>query len=426
MRIAVITAGSRGDVQPFVALALGLQRAGYEVVLGAPPNFADFAAGYGLDFRPVGTDTNALLQADDTRSVIESGNMRPAGKRKIIGALRRYHRQIIRDAWAIAEDADAIVYKYAIAAGPTLGHMLGIPAICAGLWPVTPTGAFPPPMILPPGAHPGFVNGLGFRAMRLFLWQLTKGAINEFRREQGYRPYPALTGPALSEDAPLLYAYSPSVLPRPRHWSPDTHVTGYWFLDAPQNWTPPADLQAFLESGPPPVFVGFGSMTSSDPHQAAQTVIEALRRTGQRGILNRGWGGLAGDNLDPQQFHMIDAAPFDWLFPRMAAVVHHGGAGTTATGFRAGVPSLIVWHNFDQPFWGWTAEQLGVGPAPISRKALTVEALAAAIDRMVSDRAMQGRAADLGERIRAEDGITAAVAHIGHYVGQPAQSVAVV
>ncbi len=188
-------------------------------------------------------------------------------------------------------------------------------------------------------------------------------------------------------------------------------MTGYWFLDAAADWTPPAALMKFLNSGKPPVYIGFGSMGSRKPAATAALVLAALDRSGQRGILLSGWGGLSQANL-PDTVLMVESIPHSWLFPRMAAVVHHGGAGTTAAGLRAGVPSIVIPFFGDQLFWGQRVAKLGVGTAPIPRKQLTVELLAQAIDRAVTDPVMIRQAANLGAKIQAEDGIAHAVAVI--------------
>jgi sterol 3beta-glucosyltransferase len=189
---------------------------------------------------------------------------------------------------------------------------------------------------------------------------------------------------------PVLYGYSPAVLPKPEDWDDSLHVTGYWFLDSPSDWQPPAALVDFLKAGPPPVYAGFGSMAGSDPDALSAMVVEALARVKQRGILASGWGGLAHANL-PDHVIAVESVPHDWLFPQMAAVVHHGGAGTTATGLRVGVPSIVVPFLADQFFWGQRVAQLGVGSNPIPRQQLTVQRLAAAIDGVVNDQIITER-----------------------------------
>jgi UDP:flavonoid glycosyltransferase YjiC (YdhE family) len=191
-------------------------------------------------------------------------------------------------------------------------------------------------------------------------------------------------------------------------------VTGYWFLEPRDEWTPPPALEAFLEAGSPPVYVGFGSMSSRDPEETADLVMEALARTGQRAVLLSGWSGLQKTDV-PDSMFMLEPVPFAWLFPRVAAVVHHGGAGTTAAGLRAGVPSVVIPFFGDQFFWGACVTRLGAGPEPVPRKKLTAERLANAIQQAVSDPTVAERAADVGAKIRAEDGVAGAVAVVEEF-----------
>ncbi|GAI89558.1 unnamed protein product, partial [marine sediment metagenome] len=206
----------------------------------------------------------------------------------------------------------------------------------------------------------------------------------------------------------ILYGYSLQVIPFPKDWDDFIHVTGYWFLEQSAGWEPPIDLIDFLQSGPPPVYIGFGSMVNSKPEETADLVLQALARTSQRGVLSSGWGGLKKEYL-PDTVFMIGSMPHNWLFPRMAAVVHHGGVGTTAAGLWAGIPAIVTPYFGDQPFWGQRVYELGVGPRPIPRQRLTVDRLAEAINCVVSDAAMREKAIRLGECIRAENGIARAV-----------------
>jgi UDP:flavonoid glycosyltransferase YjiC (YdhE family) len=247
------------------------------------------------------------------------------------------------------------------------------------------------------------------------MWQGFRSADKIARQEVLKMPLAPFSGPYNSlrtRDLPILYGFSPSVIAKPSDWDENTHVTGYWFLDAPDDWIPSSKLANFLDAGSPPVYIGFGSMSHRNPVETADLVLEALRRSHQRAILLSGWGSLQGSDL-PDTVFMIDSVPHAWLFPRMAAVVHHGGAGTTAAGLRAGVPSVIVPFFGDQPFWGQRIADLGVGPDPIPRNKLTVERLARAIQIAVSDKDIHQRAAWLGEQIQAEDGNAHAVKIIG-------------
>lgn len=219
-----------------------------------------------------------------------------------------------------------------------------------------------------------------------------------------WRDYFRLNAPS----TPIVYGYSRHVAPVPPDWGDWLYVTGYWFLDADDSWRPPADLVAFLDDGPPPVYVGFGSMVDQEAEAVTKIVLQALASSGRRAILLGGWSRLGQGKL-PESILRVDWAPHSWLFPRMAAVVHHGGAGTTAAGLRAGVPDVIVPYFADQPFWAGRVRALGVGPEPIPRQKLTAERLAEAIESASMDEEMGRRARELGRKIQAEDGVATAV-----------------
>jgi sterol 3beta-glucosyltransferase len=206
----------------------------------------------------------------------------------------------------------------------------------------------------------------------------------------------------------LLGAYSSKVIPQPPDWRESVHITGYWLPDARMEWQPSPELMAFLDAGDPPVYIGFGSMAGEHPEHLAKVVLEAIAKSGQRGLMLTGWGGLHAD-LIPDNVFMADSAPHSWLFPRMAAVVHHGGAGTTGEGLRAGVPAVIVHFAFDQPFWGARIKAMGLGPDPIPQKNLNADRLANAIRIAVTDAGMNQRAKSYGETIRGEDVLGKAV-----------------
>jgi sterol 3beta-glucosyltransferase len=320
---------------------------------------------------------------------------------------------------ALFDDADLITAGVGGLGGAfSIGEKRRLPMIQAYMFPLTPTHAYASPL-LSRSLSIGLLNRLSFHVMRQMLWMTTNATDAETRRSLGL-PSASILGPfgALKRRrVPVLYGYSRHVLPRPDDWDERTQVTGYWFLDPPSEWQPPADLTAFLQAGSPPIYIGFGSMGSEKPEQTTALLLDALVRTGQRALLVSGWGGLSRVEL-PSNVYMLTSVPHTWLFPRMAAVVHHGGAGTTAAGLRAGVPSLIVPHFGDQAFWGQRVAERGVGPAPIPRRRLTAERLAEAIERMITDTAMRQRAAELGVHIRAEGGIGRAVELIERWAAQ--------
>jgi sterol 3beta-glucosyltransferase len=247
------------------------------------------------------------------------------------------------------------------------------------------------------------------------------GAINDFRAKTlgmaSIGRFADVLRRSDGKPVPILYPYSPSLLPVPKDFPAHVHVTGYWFLDQTTTWQPEPELIDFLETGTQPVYIGFGSIGARNAEKRTQIILEALEKSGQRGLFLSGWGGLKASNL-PQTVYMAESIPHDWLLPKVAAVVHHGGAGTTAAGLRAGKPSIICPFMADQPFWGKLVHQRGIGPEPISQYRLTPDKLATAITTVVVDQTMKHRAAELGEQIRAEDGIGHAVEVIGEVLNE--------
>jgi sterol 3beta-glucosyltransferase len=412
MKVSIVASGTRGDVQPYIALGTGLKAAGYDVRVLTTDDFEALAQGAGLKFCSTGTSIEAMLQSAEWKAVTESGNFLKILSRMTAETKRRAH-ELAANIPALFEGADLIVTGVGGMGGPfSIAEKLGIPIIQAYVFPFTPTRTFSSPLTatLPLGRP---FNQLSFHIMRQLLWQSVRIADASTRREIGMPPA-SFWGPYRTlrqKRIPILYGYSKYVLPRPDDWDSNIDVTGYWFLDAPSDWTPPSGLLDFLRAGSPPVYIGFGSMGSQNPEEATHLALKALALSGQRGVLASGWGGLSQSDL-PDTVHMISSAPHTWLFPQMAAVVHHGGAGTTAAGLRAGVPSIIVPFFGDQPFWGQRVHKLGVGPSPIPRRRLTAERLAQAITQAVSDTGMRHQAIGLGEKVRAENGIGQAVSLI--------------
>lgn len=415
MQITIIAIGSRGDVQPFVALGLGLQQVGYAVRLATHTAFEALVKSRGLDFYPVAGDVRGLIEGGELRAALEAGSNPLPFVRHMIRVAKPIVQQVTIDMLQASRDADMLILAgMGFYGGYDVAEALGLPVCVAALQPMAPTRAFQNPFFPPaPGWFPlqEPYHWLSHWLFGYLFWGFMRGLVNKARRAVLNLPPTSIEPPYRRLNAarlPVLYGYSPAVLPPPPDWGKWINVAGYWFLDQAAGWQPPADLVAFLNSGPPPVYIGFGSMNSRNPQKVTNQVVQALTLSGQRGVLLMGWGGLHKIDL-PAEIFTIDSIPHDWLFPRMAAIVHHGGAGTTAAGLRAGVPSIILPFMGDQPFWGWRVHQLGVGPPPIPQKRLTAERLAAAIQVTVNDRHMQARAASLGEQIQNEDGVGRAV-----------------
>ena len=418
MRITLFGAGSQGDVQPCIRLGRGLQQAGFQVLLAAPQNFAGTAQGAGVPFFPLRGDVQQIMTGETGQKYMESGGGNPIqsilAMRKMIGPIAL---QMAEDALEACSKTDALISLAVFAPfSATVAEICGIPLILVEPTPVLPSADFPAPG-WPIQSNLGrWHNRLSGFAMMEVIWQWYRPFVNEFRRRFGLR---SLTGGdffRLLTSAPLLGAYSSAVIPCRTSIPGEVHITGYFFDETQNSWQPPAGLQAFLEKDEPPVYVGFGSMAGRDPRRITKIVLDALAESEQRGLLATGWGGLDLPDV-PKNVYVLREAPHGWLFPRMSAVVHHGGAGTTSEGLRAGKPNVIVPFIVDQLFWGKRVQSIGAGPEPIEAKRLTSARLAKAIQQAVSDPGMRERAEVLGRVVRVEDGVNTAVAVIRRHLG---------
>jgi sterol 3beta-glucosyltransferase len=424
VKITVFAAGSRGDIQPCVALSKGLQRAGHRVHLAAPADFAGFAREHEVGFRALRGDVQQIMASNTGREFMETGGANPIKSiRSVRTMIAPVVIQMAEDAYAACADADALICLGVFGAfGQSIAEALRIPTINIEPTPLLPTRAFPAPSWPIQRSLGGLHNTLSGRAMLGVVWQWYRPFVNDFRRRLGLPTYTANRFYGALRATPMLGAYSASIIPHPPDWPNSHHVTGYFFLDAGvgsrpgADWQPPSELKAFLEAGDPPVTIGFGSMAGRNPDALARLVVNALAESKQRGVLLTGWGGMQPELLSEDVF-VAEAVPHSWLFPRVAAVVHHGGAGTTAEGLRAGKPTVIVPFVLDQPFWGARVRALGLGPAPIPQKKLTAEHLAHAITIAVTDPGIRQRANSCGVAIRSENGIDNAVAIIERYLG---------
>jgi sterol 3beta-glucosyltransferase len=416
MKITLLTYGSRGDVQPFLALSVGLQKAGHTVTLAAPHRFADFAGAYGVPFMPLAGDPEEI-----SRIINDAGE----NTFRMINGMKSYifsiAPQVVRDARAAIAGAEMLVHGFLFTTGAhSFARDMGIPDVSVQTFPMfAPTRAFPNVALakMPPGALSYFSHWL---ATQIFWYGGNSGYYQLRRRfpddlpRRLYWPFTPTPDRSLT---PLLFAYSPNVLPRPAEWTaPNLHITGYFFLDAAEDYQPSSALTDFLAVGDAPVCISFGSMVNREAERINRVVREALALTHQRGIFLTGWGGY--QHADGEENTLsLDAAPHDWLFPRCKAIIHHGGAGTTAAGLCSGRPNIVVPHTADQPFWGRRVAVIGAGPQPVPVKQLTTGRLVAALAQ-VEDAALRACAQETGRLIRSEDGVGAAV-RIIESISQP-------
>lgn len=402
-----MTAGSRGDVAPFTGLGHALVRAGHEVTLVTHERFAPLVDGSGVRFHALPVDPRAELESARGQGLHRSAT--GAGKLlRVVRIARALVGRMTDDVLTAARGSDVLLLSASVGPlGRTVAEGLGLPALELPLQPVAPTREFAPPL-LGGGSFGALGNRLAGHGVEWAVDRVFAPALPAVRARLGLPPGRTRR----PSPTPVLHGFSPLVVPRPRDWRPGLDITGYWWPYDRESRLPRA-LSDFLDAGPPPVFVGLGSATVPDPARLSAQVVRALRRAGLRGVIQRGWGGLAADGDD---MLTVDDVPHALLFPRTAAVVHHCGAGTTAAGVRAGVPAVPVPIQFDEGFWAGRLVALGVAPAAVPLRRLTAESLAAAVTRAVREPRFAERARLLGARVRAEDGtarVTRAVARLG-------------
>ncbi|HTP59565.1 MAG TPA: glycosyltransferase [Spirochaetia bacterium] len=417
MKIVILAVGSQGDVQPYAALGRGLARAGHVVTLASHETFRPLATRCGIAFSLITGNPVDIVQGPEGQSWLSSS----ASYFNFLSRARRMaadlYPQMSRDALAAARGADALIFSLPLTVcGYSVANSLQIPGIPAALYPLHPTGAFP--SIMTPSLSFGrCANWLSGTGVMMLYWGIARSLLREFHRTEGMARLP-LRAPLRAmekEGLPFLYGYSPSVIPTPRSWPASRVAGGYWFLEDSPEWKPQPRLLQFLENGPKPLYVGFGSMTSGDPQAMTRIVLDAVRRTGQRAVLSTGWGGFDAEDLPPSILS-VGFVPHHWLFARVSMAIHHGGAGTTAAVLKAGTPGIIVPFFADQFFWGKRVCDLGMGPSPIPRKELTTESLEKAIRDVLGNGAMTARARELAASIQAEDGVAAAVRAVDDYL----------
>lgn len=398
MHITILALGSRGDVQPYAVLGGGLKFAGHQVRFITFESFASLVMELGLDFHPI---------PGDAQAVVADGGANLLGLVKSFSNLARGYARSLSDPYL--GETDLIINQLPGGLyGFDLAEKYNLPMMLASVIPLARTGTMPL-MGFPDLLLPGY-NRLTYSVGEKVLWQMFRSVINEWRTQtlklpplpsKGY--FDQLGG----RKFPILNGFSEHVVPRPADWSEHVHITGYWFAEE-KRWDPPDDLLRFLDVGKPPIFIGFGSMPIKNPQRTTEIILEALKRSGQRGILHSGWGRLGSISL-PENVFKIEYAPYEWLFPRMAMIFHHGGSGTTAYALRSGVPSCAIPFVFDQFYWGKRSADLGVGPQSIPFVKLTVNKLDQAIQAGTYTSKIQQSAADLGKKIRSENGIRAAI-----------------
>ncbi|WPG99033.1 Hypothetical protein R9X50_00183800 [Acrodontium crateriforme] len=431
LNVVIQVVGSRGDVQPFVALGKVLKDTyGHRIRLATHPTFKDFVEDNGLEFFSIGGDPSRLMAF-----MVKNPGLMPGFRSLVSGDVLERRKDVaeyLQGCWRscyqagdgifntqedlFETDAKPFVADVIIANPPSFAHIhcaekLGIPLHIMFTMPYSPTQAFPHPLanIQSSNADLQLTNYISYAMIEMLTWQGVGDIINRFRGKcLGLDPIGQFSAPGMLQrlKIPHTYCWSPALIAKPKDWGSHISISGFYFLDSASNYTPAPDLQAFLDAGPPPVYIGFGSIVLDDPNAMTKLIFDAVRKSGQRCLLSKGWGGLGEDELGdsvPDGVFMLGNTPHDWLFQRVSCVVHHGGAGTTAAGIAAGRPTLVVPFFGDQPFWGAMVARAGAGPNPIHHKRLTAERLAEAIRFCLKAETVQ-RARELARKIAAEQG----------------------
>lgn len=410
-----------GDVRPYLALGAGLRAAGFDVVLATHPEFEAFVRSYDLEFMPIRGNPRELVQSPEGQALLQSGTNILQFAQRMRAAAAADFETIADDCLAASENADALLVSFLTAGVATViararqRDKRPLKTILGYLQPLSPTGAFPT-MTLPTLYFGGLINRASHQLTRQVFWQVFEPLLDKWSQDRlKIRPGKLNSFGWLEKRSLVLCGYSRFLVPRPADWPRNIHVTGPWLLPEGDDFTPPPGLTEFLEEGPKPVYVGFGSMASVNPAQVAEWVITALKANNLRGVVHQGWGGMTlGEH---ENVFAVDQISHSWLFPRMAAVVHHGGAGTTHAGLSAGVPSLGLPFFGDQAFWSQRVFGMGCGPRPVTQAKLTQTKLTDHLKSLTDTPRYAKRAEEFSVRMRSEGRVPEAVAQIKRFMG---------
>ncbi|MCJ1404766.1 hypothetical protein MMC11_007992 [Xylographa trunciseda] len=435
LNIVIMVIGSRGDIQPFLRLGKILKEEhGHRVRIATHPAFKKFVEDdCGLEFFSIGGDPAEIMafMVKNPGLIPKTQTLRSGeiGRRRdsMYEMFRGFWRACINetDSETNHENLEMMADKHPfiadaiIANPPSFAHVhcaerLGVPLHLIFTFPMSPTQQFPHPLcnIKKTNVDANYSNFLTYPLVEMMMWQGLGDLVNKFReKDLGLEPVSTLWAPGslFRLKVPYTYLWSPGLVPKPSDWGPEIDVTGFVFLELAASFEPPETLTKFLEAGEPPVYIGFGSIVVDDPDKFTALIFEAVKTAGVRALVSKGWGGLGGENNIPDNVYMLENTPHDWLFPRVSAVVHHGGAGTTAIGLKCGKPTMIVPFFGDQPFWGAMIAKAGAGAEPVSYKHLTAQKLAEAIVILHTPEA-KAHAAKIAQDIEAEgDGAINAV-----------------
>lgn len=444
MRIYCLTIGSRGDVQPYIALCKALKEHGHTPVIVSHPEYRSWVEGHGIEYRGVGGDPAALMKLS-----VEHRIFSPAFFKESIGKFRVWLDELLRECWEECQGADLLIESPSTMAGIHVAEGLSIPYFRAFTMPWTKTSAYPQAFSVPSIEMGPSYNSSSYTLFDQVMWVATCGQINRWRKHMvGIGPTDMSKLDA--DSVPFIYNFSPAVVPMPNDWGDRVKISGYWFLDNPEsNWTPPKEMSDFLErarkDGKKIAYIGFGSITIEDAEEVTANIMKAVHQADVRAIVAKGWSGRGGSKTKkkkkqqqhkpllehkdsaasqpegedaateeehepeipiPDDVFVVESVPHDWLFPQIDIAMHHGGAGTTGASLRAGLVTLIKPFFGDQFFWANRVQKLGAGARV---NGLSVSDISDALKSAASDRVMVEKAQGVGEKIRSENGVATAI-----------------
>lgn len=402
MRISMVAIGSTGDVRPYVLLGKELKKRGHEVTIVCFDMTEKLVTEAGLNFAPLAGSVKDIFMAVMTPGT-NGFTFLPKFKNALLDDLPQFLHTLEEG----CKDAEAIICTFFGSVVYSIAEKHNIPCIQTHYFLMDYNDMFP--ITTAPGLKVGKAwNKVSYKMGYALINTLEWHYLSDWRSEEGMKSKKISMSPDYyinGHKIPVLYAISPLLVPRAPEWDEHIHMTGFWTDPEPCEYEPEPSLVRFLEEGERPVYIGFGSMVSGDMGQTLNIVLKAVAASGVRAIIGRGWGGGALDAaMSNPNVYVADYIPHDWLFSRVSAVVHHGGAGTTAAGVLACKPTLVVPFGGDQPFWGQRVYDLGIGPRPIKRENLTVERLADALIELTHTPRFNVAVSEIGERMKYENG----------------------
>ncbi|EFA81475.1 sterol glucosyltransferase [Heterostelium album PN500] len=414
LKVTILTIGSRGDIQPFLALAIALKNFGHSVTLASHELYRNMIENdFGLKFAPLSGDPKELMDL-----CVRNGIFTPKFIREALSKFRQFIDDLLQSCWLAAQGAEALIATPGCFAGPHIAEALQIPFFHSFTMPFTRTRMYPNPFAPFASTQMGGVFNLATHIMmEKILWQPVSGQINAWRSETLKLPVWS-SSVSINETyrLPYLYCFSKHLVPKPPDWGDEICLTGHWFLPETNDHPAPDSLIEFLNKGSPPIYIGFGSIVIEDPNSLSELIVEAMKLTKRRAIISQGWGGLKlSGEANPDIYLQEQPISHSWLFERVSMVIHHGGAGTTSQGILSGKPTIIVPFFGDQFFWGERVKELGIGKT-LSSKTLSAKSLSSAILSLIDDPDVDTKVKLMSKKFQDENGVKNALDNFHRYL----------